>query len=234
MESKLLLLVKKMHEKFGLQNDNPAGHLSEEEKKFRIVAMREELTEYEYSTELVDEYDALIDLLVFTVGTFERHGFPLQQGFEIVMQKNMQKELAGSSEKSKRGFSRDLVKPSGWTAPEQELQELLNNLNNDAALKYDSNKTRFDLIPASFYKYISTSLNVGQIKYGKDNWRTGKPIDASRTYASVMRHLTEWFDGLDVDESGSDNLDCALAQLLFLRYNLERCKNSDDRFNKGV
>lgn len=234
MESKLMMLVKAMHEKFGLQNDGKPDHLSEEEKKFRIVAMREELTEYENSTELVDEYDALIDLLVFTIGTFERHGFPLQNGFEIVMQKNMQKELAGSSEKSKRGFSRDLVKPEGWTAPEQELQELLNKSEDNSALKYDSNKTRFDLIPGNFYQYISAALNIGHVKYGKDNWRTGTPIDASRTYASIMRHLTEWFDGLDVDESGSHNLDCALSQLLFLRYNLERCKNSDDRFSKGV
>lgn len=66
---------------------------------------------------LEEQFDALIDLSVFTYGTGDRQGFPFDVGFKRVMDKNMQKELAGTGENSKRGFARDLVKPKGWTAP---------------------------------------------------------------------------------------------------------------------
>ena len=117
MESKLMDLVKAMHAKFGLENIKGVVHLTKEEKEFRSVAMLEELNEYIAADTLVDQYDALLDLIVFAVGTLERHGFPLLAGFEKVMEANMAKELGQNGEK-RGGFKRDLVKPEGWTAPE--------------------------------------------------------------------------------------------------------------------
>ena len=124
MENKLMTLVKQMHQKFNLENNTGPQFLDNEEKQFRVKALREEIDEYESSDDLVDEFDALIDLLVFTVGTFERHGFPMEKGFEIVMRKNMQKEL-GQNGNKRGGFKRDLVKPANWVGPEQELAQLL-------------------------------------------------------------------------------------------------------------
>jgi len=141
MDNVLLKQVKKMHTKFGLNNDGEPCHLSDEEKKFRIVALREEIDEYEESTELVDEYDALIDLLVFTVGTFERQGLRLQDGFDVVMECNMQKNIAGSNGNSKRGFKRDLVKPDGWVAPEKKLQQIIEKQKLPNDVLYIRNNT---------------------------------------------------------------------------------------------
>jgi len=120
MESRIMGLVQAMHKKFDLSDAITPRHLDEEEKNFRITALQEELNEYETATTLVDQYDALLDLIVFAVGTLERQGFPLLAGFEVVMQANCAKEL-GSNGLKRGGFKRDLVKPAGWIAPEAKL-----------------------------------------------------------------------------------------------------------------
>jgi predicted HAD superfamily Cof-like phosphohydrolase len=78
-----------------------------------------EIQEYEDANTLADMLDALVDLQIFLLGTVYRHGFSeiYETAFDRVMDANMQKQLAGESHKSKRGFARDLVKPIGWVAP---------------------------------------------------------------------------------------------------------------------
>ncbi|MFN9301360.1 MAG: nucleoside triphosphate pyrophosphohydrolase family protein [Candidatus Kapaibacterium sp.] len=110
-------IVKMMHAKFGINYEGPPRHLTPEEKEFRIVCLSEELTEYQEAITLEDELDALIDLIVFSLGTLERHGFAFTLPFMEVMNANLQKKLAESSSESKRGFEIDLVKPKGWLAP---------------------------------------------------------------------------------------------------------------------
>jgi hypothetical protein len=260
MESRLKNLVQKMHQKFELQNNIGPIQLSTEEKAFRIVALREEITEYEESTDLVDQYDALLDLLVFAVGTLDRHGFPLLAGFEVVMAKNMQKELASSASASKRGFARDLVKPKGFTGPEADLRRILEAevakpKNTQAELfqvapmpandvgsfvpgvapKWDGNKPRVDLLPVFSMMEISKSLGFGAKKYFDNSWRTGDTVVFSRTYASILRHLFTWWSGEDLDqESGVSHLANAGAQLVFLIEHAEYHKDKDDRFKRGA
>lgn len=236
MDNKLLQSVKNMHEKFGLANNAGPTSLTSEEKAFRIVALREEIQEYEDSTDLVNEYDALIDLMVFAVGTFERQGFPLQEGFDTVMECNMKKELAGSSEKSKRGFKRDLVKPQGWTGPESKLQQIINRpLNVEQSLKYDSGKAPVDLIPLEPLLMIADVLQFGVQKYGRNNWRMGNVPEFSRLYASILRHLMSWNEGEDLDkESGMSHLAHASTQLMFLIYHSIHSPSKDDRFSRGI
>jgi len=131
-----------MHDKFQLSNNIGPQPLTKEEAIFRCKAMYEELMEYisavfetdfdeeirifnqrinqvkyKEDQDLESQFDALIDLGVFTMGTAERQGFPWDEGFMRVMTTNLQKELAGSNEASKRGFKRDLVKPDGWKSP---------------------------------------------------------------------------------------------------------------------
>lgn len=238
MDNKLLQSVKKMHDKFGLANNNGPTSLTSEEKAFRIVALREEITEYEDTDELVDEYDALIDLMVFTVGTFERQGFPLQLGFEAVMKRNMMKELAGSNENSKRGFKRDLVKPIGWTGPEGELLDILDEAlkqPKELSRKYDSNKAPLDLIPLEPLLMVADVLEFGVNKYGRDNWRMNNVPEFSRLYASILRHLMSWNNGEDLDpESNLSHLAHASTQLMFLMYHTIHNSSKDNRFNQGI
>lgn len=118
-----------MHLKFGITSK----HLkwTEEEKDFRIIAMQEELTEYMNAKTKEDELDALLDLMIFTIGTAERQGLldVFEEGFGRVMRANCAKSVGRNLKR--RNFAIDLVKPEGWKAP--DLSDLVNedNKQND-------------------------------------------------------------------------------------------------------
>lgn len=250
MESELMVLVRAMHEKFNLENTTGPTVLNEEEKEFRIRAMREELDEYEEATMLVDQYDALLDLIVFAVGTLERHGFPLLAGFEVVMAANMAKEV-GQNGNKRGGFKRDLVKPAGWIAPEAKLHAILNKHVNKPteptdptiapssngtiapgfAPKFDATKVRVDLLPAGPMLQVAEVFTFGAKKYFANSYRQGETVAWSRTYGSILRHLMAFWSGKDFDhESGLSHLAHAGTQLFILMEHTAYNKDKDDRF----
>jgi predicted HAD superfamily Cof-like phosphohydrolase len=111
----ILSRIKKMHTKFGITCDEVPFSLKE--KEFRIMAMQEELDEYIDAETREDELDALIDLIVFALGTAERQGMleVFNQGFNRVMAANCMKEIGPN--KKRDSFALDLVKPKGWQSP---------------------------------------------------------------------------------------------------------------------
>lgn len=122
MEDRCFQLVQMMHKKFGL-DAKQTGRLTPEERAFRIACMQEELEEFKTSGSLVDDYDAMLDLIVFAMGTLDRMGLPFAEAFEIVMSCNMSKTLGPNA---KRGnFKRDLVKPDDFVGPEVGLQRII-------------------------------------------------------------------------------------------------------------
>lgn len=252
-----MALVKAMHTKFELANTTGPKHLSHEEREFRVKAMQEELDEYKDATTLVDEYDALLDLLVFTIGTLERQGFPLLDGFQAVMEANMKKELAGSSEASKRGFKRDLVKPAGWSGPEAKLSTILGDamtlktqlpLDLDVkapasegqlvpgfAPKFDATKVRVDLLPIDPMLDVANVFGFGARKYFANSYRQGQTVAWSRTYGSIIRHLFAFWNGEDNDpESGLPHLAHAGTQLFILMEHAKHNRDKDDRFTRDA
>lgn len=122
----LLKLVREMHKKFKITHKQIP--FSAEEKQFRICAMQEELNEYTMAVGKEEELDALVDLMVFTIGTAERQGMldVLEEAFNRVMDANICKELGKN--KKRGSFAIDLVKPEGWTAP--DLSDLVIPKNN--------------------------------------------------------------------------------------------------------
>lgn len=148
--------VQSFHDKFGLDRHRPStpSHLTVELARFRLAFLIEELAEfakatgmtdvmlkltvighdilagrvahYETHLDLVDAFDALIDLSVVTHGTADYMGLPWEPGWDIVHERNMAKRRAkpdGSD--SKRGSPFDVVKPPGWYGPESDLIQLL-------------------------------------------------------------------------------------------------------------
>jgi hypothetical protein len=99
-----------MHDKFKVNDIK----FSNDEKKFRIACMQEELNEYIEANTNADELDALVDLLIFTLGTIDRHGWSnlLQIAFDRVMTSNMTKVLGKN--KKRGNFKLDLIKPEGF------------------------------------------------------------------------------------------------------------------------
>lgn len=114
-------LVKLQHRKFGLTYTGKPRHLNTAEKDFYIEALNEEIEEYKNAIDLEEEYDSLLDLLVFTLGAMQRHGFKIE-GLQKVVEANMKKEL-GPIENKRNDFQLDLRKPEGWEHP--NLKEFL-------------------------------------------------------------------------------------------------------------
>ena len=260
MESRIMALVKAMHKKFDLDNKAGPTKLERDEKSFRVTALLEELNEYKNATSLVDEYDALLDLIVFAVGTLERQGFPLLEGFEAVMHANMAKQVGQNAEK-RGGFKRDLVKPYGWVGPEEKLQAIVDNAclqvgsaikvepkpllsldqptapSSDGTIqpgfapKFDATKVRVDLLPVGPMLQVAEVFTFGAKKYFADSYRQGETVVWSRTYGSILRHLMAFWNGEDRDpESGLSHLAHAGTQLFILMEHVAHNKNKDDRF----
>lgn len=121
----MLAKVKGMHAQFGITSED-LPIFSQEEKTFRIAAMLEEIEEYVDAETIDDELDALLDLIVFAIGTLERQGLlPIaEKSFNRIMVANCNKELGPNT---KRGsFSLDLVKPKRWAAP--QFRDLLEGI----------------------------------------------------------------------------------------------------------
>jgi predicted HAD superfamily Cof-like phosphohydrolase len=110
-----------MHLRFGINHERAEATLAE--KEFRIKAFREEVQEFEDSSDPAEELDALVDLVVFAMGTVERRGWEniFDEAYERVMEANMAKEVGPNQ---KRGnYALDLVKPDGWKAA--DLSDLI-------------------------------------------------------------------------------------------------------------
>ncbi len=91
--------------------------LEHDEKNYRVSAMLEEISEYMAARTRDEELDALIDLVVFALGTAVRHGFNRwDEAFERVMEAN-DKKIPGKSGK-RGGWEMDLIKPDGWEPPD--------------------------------------------------------------------------------------------------------------------
>lgn len=107
-------LVRLQHSHFGLLYTGEPRHLNPNEKRFYATALNEEVKEYVDAEAMEDEFDALLDILVFAAGALLRHGFPVE-GIEEVVRANMSKEIG--TNKKRHDFELDLIKPEGWQAP---------------------------------------------------------------------------------------------------------------------
>jgi hypothetical protein len=94
-------------------------------------------------------------------------------------------------------------------------------------VKHDQDKLRMDLIPVSGINAVAETLTHGAKKYGDRNWENG--LLYSRVYAALLRHLTAWWGGEDIDsESGLSHLSHVATNAFFL-VELSNKEGHDDR-----
>jgi hypothetical protein len=109
--------------------------------------------------------------------------------------------------------------------PVQQVQD--SNLAVEG-VKYDSGKTRYDLIPAYPLEQLAAVYTMGAKKYADENWRKG--ISWKRIFSSLNRHLWAFWRGEELDpESGLSHLaHVAWNAFTLLEYTRSR-KEFDDR-----
>ncbi len=117
-------MVKQLYTKYGFTSgqDCEPHEVGMDVANYRLRAIREELIEltraYE-KNDLVEIADALVDLVVFAMGTAVLHDLPWDELFSEVHRSNMQK-IAGAGIKERSAGQRDLIKPVGWRKPDVE------------------------------------------------------------------------------------------------------------------
>lgn len=97
-----------------------------------------------------------------------------------------------------------------------------------SGIKFDQKKNRLELIPPLAQDKIAEVFTFGAEKY--DNWNWALGIDYARLYGSLMRHLTAWYAGEDLDpESGKSHLAHAGCNIMMLIEMFELRKDLDTR-----
>lgn len=92
----------------------------------------------------------------------------------------------------------------------------------------NANKTRMDLVPLHLLASCADVFEYGAHKYATWNWAKGMPW--SVPYGCMLRHLSAWYMGEDIDpESGKSHLGHVMANLLMLEHYTKAYKQGDDR-----
>jgi predicted RNA-binding Zn-ribbon protein involved in translation (DUF1610 family) len=89
--------------------------------RLRMVMIKEELKELEDADTPEKVVDAIIDLMVFGIGTLDAFDVDVQVAWDEVLQANLQKQ-PGVKEGRPNPFGLpDLIKPEGWCEPSHQF-----------------------------------------------------------------------------------------------------------------
>jgi len=104
-------------EKFMQACDQSVGKFNEKQYELYCNLISEEFNELIASNTKQDDLDALIDILVVTVGAIHRLGVDAEGAWNEVMRSNLAKidSVTGKVRKREDG---KVLKPEGWTPPE--------------------------------------------------------------------------------------------------------------------
>ncbi|MBA9027549.1 HAD family hydrolase [Peribacillus huizhouensis] len=113
--------VAEFHEKFGHPVAKSPTVMGEVRKGERYGYMLEELDEFSEATTVVDQADAMIDLIYFAIGTLVEIGVNPEPLFDIVQNANMSKVWPDGTVKYDPETNK-IMKPPTFVRPEPLLQ----------------------------------------------------------------------------------------------------------------
>lgn len=87
------------------------------------------------------------------------------------------------------------------------------------AIRFNQDKTRYDLIPPEFIREVAEVFTFGANKYTPDNWKGFTPEQQEEIKGSLLRHIYAYLEGEENDpESGLSHLAHAGCNLAFMLY----------------
>jgi hypothetical protein len=99
------------------------------------------------------------------------------------------------------------------------------------APKEDAGKTKWSLLPMKALEQVVKVFEFGCSKYARDSWRKG--FAYSDIYDAALRHLTDWWEGEDIeDESKLYTISHAAWNVLILVHLVLFFPENDDRPHK--
>ena len=97
-----------------------------------------------------------------------------------------------------------------------------------------SRKLAFSVLPWRVLCGVALGMMEGAAKYGRHNYRAAGVRGSVYFDAVVGRHLTEWWEGNDIDAaSGLHHIDKAIAGLMVMRDSMLQGNFVDDRPPRG-
>jgi predicted HAD superfamily Cof-like phosphohydrolase len=118
--------VHEFHKVFNLPISDAPKELERERVELRAKWMNEEISELLEARDIVDQVDAVVDLIYFAVGVFVEMGIDGSKAFELVHQANMRKlDQNGRPIYNEEGR---VIKPDEWTSPREIIRQWLNGL----------------------------------------------------------------------------------------------------------
>lgn len=91
-------------------------------------------------------------------------------------------------------------------------------------------KLSFSVLPWRVLCNVALAMMEGAAKYGRHNYRAVGVRASVYFDATVARHLTQWWEGEDIDaDSGLHHVDKAIASLFVLRDSMLQGNFVDDR-----
>lgn len=85
--------------------------------------------------------------------------------------------------------------------------------------KFDTSKTRLELIEPNFINGVGQILTYGAQKYSPNNWKSAGPEDIERIKGAAYRHFLAYLGGQQFDpETGLPHIYHASCNLMFLDY----------------
>lgn len=103
-------------EKFMRACDQTVGEVNFNQKQLYFKLIEEEFNELKQAGSTVDELDALIDILVVTIGAIHSAGFDAEGAWREVMNSNFAKIDKETGKVRKREDGK-VLKPVGWQPP---------------------------------------------------------------------------------------------------------------------
>lgn len=91
-------------------------------------------------------------------------------------------------------------------------------------------KLAFSVLPWRVLTGVALAMMEGAAKYGRHNYRAAGVRASVYFDAVVGRHLTDWWEGVDIDpDSGEHHIDKAIAGLMVMRDSMLQGNFEDDR-----
>lgn len=115
-------MVRDFQRKFGQPAADKPTVLSEDRRSERYDYMEEELTEFLFAKTVVDQADAMIDLIYLAIGTLVELGVKPEKLFEIVHNANMSK-LWPDGKVHTNPENGKIIKPPTFVRPEPLLKD---------------------------------------------------------------------------------------------------------------
>jgi len=114
-------MVQKFHEIFKHPVCNTPTMIKSERANARADWMREEIEEFLEAKDIVEQADAMGDLLYFCLGSCVEMGVDIEPIFEIIQQSNMNKIWSDGTVHYRESDGK-VAKPEGWQAPEPQIE----------------------------------------------------------------------------------------------------------------